>query len=120
MLLGDLFTTSCPSNTAVATSLNYLKKYALAGNDEKSLINFKTEGIANPEDPSLNRHPHQLNHMNANNKIDLPIFAIHGSKDQPDTQNKISPLEVIAQSNYLNYLGSKLTKAINRLQASKN
>jgi DNA repair exonuclease SbcCD nuclease subunit len=48
MLLGDTYTSSNPSNTAVATSLNYLKKYTQVNIGEKRKIEMITEGIQDP------------------------------------------------------------------------
>lgn len=65
--------------------------------------------------PFETRMPHNLNFMNPSLQVSLPVFAIHGTKDQPDQESKISPLEILHQGNLLNYFGGKLALSISKL-----
>jgi hypothetical protein len=49
MLLGDTFTTSSPSNQAVAAIFSYLKKHTFHKlGSELQALDFKVEGVKNP------------------------------------------------------------------------
>jgi double-strand break repair protein MRE11 len=90
IILGDLFNKPNPSNTACATALSYFKKGVLG---KSKTHNFSLKGS-------------KVNYLNSGLKnIELPIFAIHGEKDSPSIESVISPLEILGQSNYINYVG---------------
>ena len=115
-LLGNLFNSSSPNNTAQASCVNSLRKHTFAEAGHSLSSSIRVEGIRESPFESSVRMPHALNFTNPSLQISLPIFAIHGTKDQPDQDSKISPLEILHQSNLVNYFGGKFSLTASKIQ----
>lgn len=91
--LGNLFANTEQSNSSMALTMAILKKIANSGKYTRR-VKFKGKM--------------DLNVKGENSNCKLPIFSIHGENDSPKyKEDIISPLVLLNQASFLNYLGDK-------------
>ena len=94
-LLGDLFVRPNPSNSAMASALTCFRNKVV---DEEAAGNGRDSGFET-------KGSFKVNYKHSGLNIKIPVFAIHGQKDGPSKESIVSPIEILSQSNYVNYVG---------------
>ena len=89
LIAGNLFNSSNPSNSSIAATLNCFRRMVVGEKEHEIEVDITGSG----------------NLSNFGPKVKIPVFAMHGDKDGPSLESPVSPLEILAQSSYLNYVG---------------
>ncbi|GLV44365.1 meiotic recombination 11 [Carabus blaptoides fortunei] len=99
LLGGDLFHESKPSPMCYHRCITLLKRYCLGNkpvaleflSDQSRNFRHLKNAIVNYEDPNLN--------------ISIPVFSIHGNHDDPTGAERLSAMDIIADTGLINYFG---------------
>lgn len=102
LLSGNLFHDNKPSRMAMQSAIEVLRNHCLGDRDV---------GISVVSDQGASFHgpfPH-VNYEDPHFNVQLPVFAIHGDRDDPGGQGGLSALDLLASANLLNYFGLSRT-----------
>lgn len=99
LLGGDLFHESKPSPVCYHRCISLLKRYCLGNkpialeflSDQSRNFRHLKNAIVNYEDPNLN--------------VSIPVFSIHGNHDDPTGAERLSAMDIIADTGLINYFG---------------
>ena len=86
---GDLFHKNQPSRNTMVRTVELLRKYCMG--DEPVSLEVLSD--------------HQVNYLDPNLNVDMPVFAVHGNHDDPAGVGGFSAMDVLSRSGLLNYVG---------------
>lgn len=89
ILGGDLFHDNNPTKYTLNRTMRMFSQHVLGDNT----IKFETLSQAS-----------ELNYLDKNLNIKLPIFIIHGNHDDPSADTNISAINLMQSAHYLNYM----------------
>ncbi|KAG0243236.1 Double-strand break repair protein mre11a [Mortierella sp. GBA43] len=98
LLGGDLFHENKPSRKTMYTTTKLLRKYCLG--DKPVSIEFLSDPKDNFPDGIT-----QVNYMDPNLNIGIPVFSIHGNHDDPSGDGNLCALDQLSMSGLVNYFG---------------
>jgi len=99
LLGGDLFHENKPTRDAQMKCCNLLRKYAM-GDAEVAL-----EYLSDPAKDFEHCDRRDVNYMDPNLNVALPIFSIHGNHDDPSGLGGHSCMDLMHSTGLLNYFG---------------
>ncbi|KAG0287058.1 Double-strand break repair protein mre11a [Linnemannia gamsii] len=98
LLGGDLFHDNKPSRKTLYNTTRLLKQYCLG--DKPISLEFLSEPTDNFPEGIEN-----VNYMDANLNIAIPVFSIHGNHDDPAGDGNLCALDQLAMNGLVNYFG---------------
>ena len=101
LLGGDLFHDNRPTRNAEHQCMKILKKHVFG--DRPVSVEFVSDPEMNFEHCDPNHR--EVNYMNANLNIALPIFSIHGNHDDPCGLGGFCSLDNLHTAGLINYFG---------------
>ncbi|PVU92931.1 hypothetical protein BB561_003536 [Smittium simulii] len=106
LLGGDIFHFNQPTRACMYKTMNIIRKYCFGS--RKSLIEYKS-------DPTLNFSSdiNNVNFLNPNLNISMPVFTIHGNHDDPSGDGNLSAIDILAEAGLVNYFGK--TKNVDKI-----
>lgn len=101
LLSGDLFHENKPSRLAEKRCISILRKYVLGDRPvELELLSDPNVNFSHCDEEARN-----VNYLNPNMNIGLPIFSIHGNHDDPVGLGGLSALDNLHATGLVNYFG---------------
>ncbi|KAF9133985.1 Double-strand break repair protein mre11a [Mortierella sp. 14UC] len=98
LLGGDLFHENKPSRKTLYNTTRLLKQYCLG--DKPISLEFLSDPTDNFPEGIEN-----VNYMDANLNIAIPVFSIHGNHDDPAGDGNLCALDQLAVNGLVNYFG---------------
>ncbi|KAF9544792.1 Double-strand break repair protein mre11a [Mortierella hygrophila] len=98
LLGGDLFHENKPSRKTLYNTTKLLKQYCLG--DKPISLEFLSDPTDNFPEGIEN-----VNYMDANLNIAIPVFSIHGNHDDPAGDGNLCALDQLAMNGLVNYFG---------------
>ncbi|KAF8945870.1 Double-strand break repair protein mre11a [Haplosporangium gracile] len=98
LLGGDLFHENKPSRKTLYNTTKLLKQYCLG--DKPISLEF----LSDPND-NFPEGIENVNYMDANLNIAIPVFSIHGNHDDPAGDGNLCALDQLAMNGLVNYFG---------------
>ncbi|KAK5802053.1 Mre11 DNA-binding presumed domain-containing protein [Linnemannia elongata] len=98
LLGGDLFHDNKPSRKTLYNTTRLLKQYCLG--DKPISLEFLSDPADNFPEGIEN-----VNYMDANLNIAIPVFSIHGNHDDPAGDGNLCALDQLAMNGLVNYFG---------------
>ncbi|KAK3818073.1 MAG: double-strand break repair protein mus-23 [Linnemannia gamsii] len=98
LLGGDLFHENKPSRKTLYNITKLLKQYCLG--DKPISLEFLSDPTDNFPEGIEN-----VNYMDANLNIAIPVFSIHGNHDDPAGDGNLCALDQLAMNGLVNYFG---------------
>ncbi|KAF9143614.1 Double-strand break repair protein mre11a [Mortierella sp. GBA39] len=98
LLGGDLFHENKPSRKTLYNTTKLLKRYCLG--DKPISLEFLSDPTDNFPEGIEN-----VNYMDANLNIAIPVFSIHGNHDDPAGDGNLCALDQLAMNGLVNYFG---------------
>ncbi|KAK9512293.1 hypothetical protein O3M35_000753 [Rhynocoris fuscipes] len=99
LLGGDLFHDNRPSPQCYYKCLALLRKYCMGEKPiDVKILSDRNTLLKNSEFPILN-------YEDPNFVISIPVFSIHGNHDDPSGFGRMSALDLLSVSGYVNYFG---------------
>jgi len=89
LLGGDLFHENTPSKYTLNRTFEIFNNNVLGHRDHQ----FKTLSTE-----------WNLNYLNPSLQISMPVFIVHGNHDDPSVDTRISAIDLLQNSNYVNYI----------------
>ncbi|KAG0719874.1 Double-strand break repair protein MRE11 [Chionoecetes opilio] len=100
LLGGDLFHENRPSRHCQVRCMDLLRKYTFGDR----AVNFNILS-----DPAINfPHTKQVNYLDPNLNVAIPVFSIHGNHDDPAGLGFLCALEMLSSAGLINYFGRVL------------
>ncbi|XP_045115362.1 double-strand break repair protein MRE11-like [Portunus trituberculatus] len=97
LLGGDLFHENKPSRYCQVRCMDLLRKYTFG--DRPVHFNILS-------DPAVNfPHTKQVNFLDPNLNVAIPVFSIHGNHDDPAGMGLLCALEMLSSAGLINYFG---------------
>ena len=99
LLTGNLFYDNKPSRLSMQRAIETLRNHCL-GDGEVAI------DLVSDQASSLHGRYGHVNFEDPNFNVQLPVFAIHGDRDDPGGEGSLSSLDVLASANLVNYFGA--------------
>ncbi|KAL1515391.1 hypothetical protein AB1Y20_002019 [Prymnesium parvum] len=98
LIAGNLFHDNKPSRRALQHAVETLRHHCLGDR------NVQIEIVS---DQKMNFHGRygSVNYEDPNYNVQLPVFAIHGDRDDPSGDGGLSALDLLSSANLINYFG---------------
>ncbi|KAI1321068.1 Double-strand break repair protein mre11a [Mortierella claussenii] len=98
LLGGDLFHENKPSRKTMYITTKLLRKYCLG--DKPVSLEFLSDPTDNFPEGIKN-----VNYMDANLNVAIPVFSIHGNHDDPSGDGNLCALDQLSMTGLVNYFG---------------